>query len=93
MNKFLPIYDKVAAGGTAGLVTTVVVGVLVAAHITLPAAVVAAIVTLVMFAASYLKAEAKLPAVASFEHRVEQFADPILKAMESEGPVRPKAGE
>lgn len=87
------LYDKVAAGGTSGLATTAVIALLATWHITLPAAVVAAIVTLVMFAASYLKTEAKLPAVVSFEHRVEQFADPILKAMESEGPVRPKAGE
>lgn len=77
----LPIYDKVAAGGYAGLVTTVVVGVLGLFHVALPAAVVAALVTLVMFAASYLKRETKVGA------EIATVADEVLKAIESEGPA------
>jgi hypothetical protein len=82
MNKLLPIYDKVAAGGTAGLVTTVIVGVLSLVHITLPAAAVAAIVTLVMFGVSYLKTETKIGA------EIAKVSDEMLKIIEAEGPVR-----
>lgn len=76
----LPIYDKVAAGGTAGLLTTVIVGVLSLVHITLPATVIAAIVTLIIFGASYLKKETKIGA------DVAKVADALLKDMQSEGP-------
>lgn len=73
----LPIYDKVAAGGTAGLVATVIVGVLAAVHVTLPAAAVAAIVTLIMFGVSYVKTETKAG------REIAKF----VEAIENDGPV------
>lgn len=79
----LPIYDKVAAGGYAGLVSTIVVGVLTATGVTLPPAVLAAIVTLIIFGVSYLKTETKIG------KQVAGVADEVLTAMESEGPVKP----
>ena len=77
----LPIYDKVKAGGAAGLVTTLVVSALGAFGVTLPAYAVAAIVTLIIFAASYLKTETKAG------REVAQVADDVLASMEKEGPV------
>jgi len=76
----MPISSKVATGGYAGLISTVLVGVLGLFGVTLPAAVVAAIVTLVIFGASWLKRETKLGA------DVAKVADAILTDMESEGP-------
>lgn len=77
----LPIHDKVAAGGSAGLIVTVLVSVLGLWHITLPAAAIAALVTLVTFVASYLKTETKLG------HEIAKVAAPILDLIEQEGPV------
>lgn len=57
MVQLFSVYSKVAASGTAGLVTTVIVGLLGLAGITLPAAVVAAIITIASFVAGYLKTE------------------------------------
>lgn len=79
----MPIYDKVATGGYAGLVSTLLVGVLGLFGVTLPAAAVAAIVTLVIFAAGYLKSETKVGA------DVAKVAEALLSDMEAEGPVKP----
>lgn len=85
MNKLPPLTDKVAASGTAGLITTVVVGVLTLIHVTPPAAVVSAIVLLVMFAASWLKTETKFgPQVDAAVATAEE----VMADMETEGPVR-----
>jgi hypothetical protein len=57
MTQLFSVYSKVAASGTAGLVATVIIGLLGLVHITIPATVVAAIVTLIGFVAGYLKTE------------------------------------
>lgn len=57
MIQLFSVYSKVAASGTAGLVATVIVGLLSLAGVTLPAAVVAALVTLIGFVCGYLKTE------------------------------------
>lgn len=75
-----PIFDKVATGGYAGLVSTLLIGVLGLFGITLPGAVIAAIVTLIIFVAGYLKRETKVGA------DVAKVANILLTDMESEGP-------
>lgn len=71
------IYSKVAASGTAGLVATVIIGLLGLVHVTLPAAVVSALVTLVTFAAGYLKREKHVQAVlADFTQAASKHAAP-----------------
>lgn len=82
MANWLPITDKVAAGGTAGLIATLVIGVLGLLHVTLPAALVSLIVFAVMFVVSYIKTETKLGP------KLTAVADGVLRDMESEGPVR-----
>lgn len=76
----LNIYDKVAAGGYAGLISTLLIGVLGLFHITLPGAVISAIVTVVIFAAGYLKRETKVGA------DVAKVANALLADMGAEGP-------
>jgi hypothetical protein len=82
LSKLLPIYSKVAAGGYAGLLTTVVIGALALAHITLAPPLVALIVTVIIFGAAYLKTETK------FGRELAPLADEVFKDMESEGPAR-----
>lgn len=82
MNKWFPVTDKVAAGGTAGLIATLVVSAASWFGATLPDAVVSVIVFVVMFAAAYVKTETKLgPKLAA-------VADEVLADMENEGPAR-----
>lgn len=78
----LPISSKVAAGGLTGLLSTLVITIASAFGVTLPAAAVAAIVTLLILGAAYLKTETKIG------KQVATVADDVLAAMESEGPVR-----
>lgn len=74
----LPLYDKVLAGGLAGVVSTVVVGVLAALGIALPATVVSAIVVVIVFGVSYLKTETK----------VGRALEADWEAMQAEGPAK-----
>lgn len=78
----LPISSKVAAGGLTGLLSTLVITIASAFGVTLPAAAVAAIVTLLILGAAYLKTETKIG------KQVATVTDDVLAAMESEGPVR-----
>lgn len=81
----LPVSDKVAAGGTAGLILTVVVGVLSLLGVTLAPPVAAGITLVVMFGVSWLKTETKLgPQVDA----AANAAAVVLANMETEGPVR-----
>lgn len=82
MDKLTGIYDKVRAGGYAGLVTTLVVGLLGLAHITLAAPLVALIVTAIIFGAGYLTTETKVG------RELAPLADDVWKAVQSEGPVQ-----
>lgn len=77
----LPISSKVTAGGLTGLLSTAVIAVASAFGVTLPAAAVAAIVTLMILAAAYLKTETKIG------KQVASVADEVLASIEKEGPV------
>lgn len=55
----LPVYDKPAAGSIAGTVTVLIVGILAVYGVMLDPTVVAAAVTLISFAASWVKTETK----------------------------------
>lgn len=70
----MPI-DKVAAGGYAGLLSTVLVGLLGVVHVALPPAGIAALITLIIFGVSYLKTETKLgPIIEEAEQYIPRHA-------------------
>lgn len=79
------VSDKVAYGGTAGLIVTVILGVVSLFGVTLAPALAAAITLVVMFAVSWLKTETKLgPKVDA----AAAEAAAVMADIEKEGPVR-----
>lgn len=91
MTQLFSVYSKVAATGTAGLVVTVLVGLLGLAHIAVPATVVAALVTLVGFIAGYLKTERHVVEILSAG---KHAALPVIAALDkAAAEVGPAAAE
>lgn len=72
------IHPKVQAVGAAGAAATLIVFVLAAFSITVPAAVVAAIVTLVTFGAGYFK---RGPAIVAEVNADAAAATPVVEAV------------
>lgn len=80
LSKLLPIYDKVQAGGYAGLATTLVIYLFGLIHIVLAPPLLALIVTVIIFGVSYLKTETKIG------RELTPLAEQVLKDIEQEGP-------
>lgn len=88
MTQLFSVYSKVAATGTVGLVATVIVGLLGLAGITVPATVVAAVVTLIGFAAGYLKTERHVVEILSAgKHAALPVVTALEKAADEVGPA------